>query len=297
MHYPHLTQDTALLAQQADDVRIAALRDECWIGYTRAEEAIAKLTLLLNHPTRHRMPSLLLCGVTNNGKSTLITRFLMEHPPVPSAEGDIIPVLYVETPSSPHARRFYLNLLRRLTPSYPASRSLPVQEADAVHMLRMFRVRMLIIDEIHNILSGELSQIRQFLALLRFLSNTLAIPIVAVGTRDALAAMQADDQTANRFEPFVLPLWRPGEEYLTLLDSFEAILPLRTPSDLSDPPMADRIMALSEGILGEIVTVLTLAAEVAIRSGKERIDLEILRTLDFVPPSRRRHQAHAQFDT
>lgn len=298
MTYAHLTGDTALLAEQPDAVRIAALAEECWVGYTRAEQALAKFRWLLDHPRRHRMPNLLLCGLTNNGKSALITRFLMEHPPCRRETGDTeeIRVLCVEAPSGPHARRFYLTLLRQLNPSYPASRSLAVQEADTIHLLRTVGLRMLIIDEIHNILTGTRDQVRQFLNLLRFLGNMLEIPIVGVGVKEALATMQADDQTANRFEPFVLPRWRPGEEYLTLLDSLEAILPLRAPSDLSDPALADRIMAMSEGILGEIVTVLTRSTEAAIQSGKERIDAAILRSIAFIPPSQRRHHAHAQLD-
>jgi hypothetical protein len=51
----------------------------------------------------------------------------------------------------------------------------------------------------------------------------LQIPLVAVGTAEAMNALQSDDQLANRFEPVGLPPWRNGEEYLQLLSTLEAV--------------------------------------------------------------------------
>jgi Bacterial TniB protein len=45
---------------------------------------------------------------------------------------------------------------------------------------------MLMIDEIHNIISGSVSRQRQFLNVLKYLSNDLQIPLVTFGTQDAL---------------------------------------------------------------------------------------------------------------
>ena len=66
--------------------------------------------------------------------------------------------------------------------------------------------------------------------------------------------MQSDDQLANRFEPVGLPPWREGSEYQQLLNTLEAVLPLRHPSDLSEAEIAHKILAKAEGILGGIVS-------------------------------------------
>jgi len=42
---------------------------------------------------------------------------------------------------------------------------------------------------------------------LKFLSIELRMPVVALGTNEALCAMRADPQIASRFEPFALPRW------------------------------------------------------------------------------------------
>jgi hypothetical protein len=59
--------------------------------------------------------------------------------------------------------------------------------------------------------------------------------------------------------------------------SFEAILPLRLPSDLRDPKVHQRILSLTEGVLVRICRLLDTAAIEAIRSQKERIDLSLLK--------------------
>jgi hypothetical protein len=157
--------------------------------------------------------------------------------------------------------------------------------------MRIAGVRILVIDELHNLLAGQRLQQRRFLNLLRWLGNELCIPLVAAGTVEALRAIQSDDQLANRFSPFALPPWRMGEEYLRLLNTLEALLPLREPSHLVEPALAKKILALGEGILGEFVTVVTGAAAEAITSGEEHIHLGTLDRLVFVPPSERRHAA------
>jgi hypothetical protein len=85
----------------------------------------------------------------------------------------------------------------------------------------------------------------------------LQIPLVAVGTAEAFHAVQSDDQLANRFEPTRLPPWHDGEEYRQLLSTLEALLPLRRPSQLANTGLAEKILAAAEGILGEVVSIVS----------------------------------------
>jgi hypothetical protein len=63
-----------------------------------------------------------------------------------------------------------------------------------------------VIDELHNVLSGSRDRQRRLLNALRWIGNELQIPLVGVGTAEALQAIRSDDQLVNRFEPFPLPL-------------------------------------------------------------------------------------------
>ena len=160
-------------------------------------------------------------------------------------------------PPAPDERRFFSAVLEALGAPDRSNDRLAAKQDMAMRMLRATDVRMLVIDEVHNILSGSRDQQRRFLNLLRWLGNELQIPLVAVGTAEALRAIQSDDQLANRFTPFNLPPWRMGPEYLRLLNTLEAMLPLRERSGLEEPAMAQKLLTSSEGILGEIVALVT----------------------------------------
>lgn len=94
-------------------------------------------------------------------------------------------------------------------------------------ILKRIGTRVLIIDELHNMLAGSSAAQREFLNLLRFLGNEPRIPIVGVGTRDAYLAIRTDPQLENRFNPIILPVWAEGEEFSGLIRSFVATFPLR----------------------------------------------------------------------
>ena len=132
------------------------------------------------------------------------------------------------------SRRFFGAILDRARlPPHAVRTRLPSARKRRCGCCGETSVRFLVIDEVHNILSGSRLQQRRLLNLLRWLGNELQIPLVAVGTAEALHAVQSDDQLANRFEPIGLPPWRDGEEYRQLLSTLEALLPLRRPSQLA----------------------------------------------------------------
>jgi hypothetical protein len=213
--------------------RLQRVRAERWIGYPRAHDALAKLEQLFTHPTRQRMPNLLLVGPTNNGKTMIIEKLRRLHPSVLREETDAehLPIVCVQMPSEPTGTRFYALLLYSMhAPPRPGAR-VDVLETLALRIMRNAGVRMLVINELHNILAGAPTRQREFLALIRFLGNELHIPIVGVGTKEAYLAIRSDDQLENRFEPFVLPLWQENQELASLLASFLAVLPLRRRSD------------------------------------------------------------------
>ena len=86
-------------------------------------------------------------------------------------------------------------------------------------------------------------------------------------------AFQSDAQIHSRFTPLELPRWSESEEFRRLLAAFEAALPLKRPSELTQRPLVQYLSAASGGLLGEVSRLLNDAAEAAIRDGSERITL------------------------
>ena len=290
--YEHLHPSAQAWADEDATARIRRIRTDRWIGYARAESTLAAIEDVLSFPKRTRMPNLLLVGQTNNGKTMIVEKFRRSHAPVEAIDaedgGAQIPVLKIQMPSGPDERRFFGAILEELGMGHWPRDHLAARQSDAVRLMRATGVRMLIIDELHNILAGARTQQRRLLNLLRWVGNELQIPLVGVGTAEALRAIRSDDQLANRFEPLPLPLWTEDEAYRRLLGTLEALLPLRKPSGLAEPVLAKAIFARSEGVLGEIVAIVTRAAAEAVRSGSEAITPRLIVNSGFTPPSDRR---------
>lgn len=295
VEYSHLHASIRPLAEENNESRIRRIRTDRWITYGRAEAALAAMDDLLSFPKRTRMPNLLLVGPTNNGKTMIVEKFRRSHPSIEAratAEGAAnVPVLKVQMPAGPDEPRFFAAILNELGFPHRYVDRLSKRQDAAVRMLRETGVRILVIDEVHNLLSGSRVQQRRLLNLLRWLGNELQIPLVAVGTAEALHAVQSDDQLANRFEPMGLPPWRNGEEYRQLLSTLEAVLPLRRPSQLVEPMLAEKILSTAEGILGEIVSIITRAAVRAVMTGAEAITAKLIDDTGFISPTQRRRVA------
>jgi len=291
----HLLQKAAGYLSCPDVERIAYIRSPKWIGYPRAQDILSQLEKLLAHPKSHRMPNLLIIGDTNNGKTMLVQRFCGRHKPQDNPEGEaaVVPVLYVQAPPVPDESRFYNAILELLFAPYKPGDRADRKQFQAIKLLRAVGLKMLIIDEIHHILAGAMTKQKAFLNVIKYLGNELEVPIVGVGTRDAFRAIQTDLQLSNRFDRALLPRWSNDEEFLRLLATFERMIPLRHPSELIDGALADRIYSMSEGYLGEISRVLATAAVVAVETGQERIDKQVLNHIGWIPPSERRKEPRA----
>ncbi len=274
-----------------DEERIQHLRADRWIGYTKARSALQRLEELFNWPSKLRMPNLLIIGPTNNGKSMIIEKFKRDHLWTAVREDidhEVIPVVVVQTPSEPAVARFYAMLLASIgAPIRPKARIAELEQL-TLRLLKSVQAKILVIDELHNLLAGTTDVRQEFLNLLRFLGNELRIPIVGVGTRDAYLAIRSDAQLENRFEPLLLPVWEEGDELLALLASFSAVLPLKRVSDIANEATARYILARTEGTIGEIAKLLTAAAIVAIETGEESVNQRTLGQAAYLSPTERR---------
>lgn len=284
----HLHPSAQAISRLPAAERLRHVRAERWIGYSRATATLERLESLYSWPGRQRMPNLLLIGATNNGKSMIIEKFRRSHPAVSHPDREQIPVLAVQMPSDPTVSRFYVALQAALgAPLRPRQRLAELEQV-TLTLLRTVGVRVLVIDELHNVLAGRADTRREFLNLLRFLGNELRIPLVGVGTREAYLAIRSDDQLENRFEPYTLPRWEPDEEACSLLASFAASFPLRRRSQIATPDMARYLLTRAEGTIGELTALLTDAAVAAIETGQEAINQRTLLLAPYLGPSERR---------
>jgi type II secretory pathway predicted ATPase ExeA len=229
------------------------------------------------------MPNLLVVGESGSGKSTILRRFELEN----SVEMDeecnpIVPVLKFDMPPEPSESRFWSTILNELMIAHKSTERVSEKQRRAEQNLLFCKVKMLVIDEIHNLLHGSIRQQRQFLSVLKNLSNKLQIPLVLSGTRESILIMHTDAQLSSRFTVTGIDKWKLDREYLRLLASFERLLPLQKESKLASEILATKIFRMSDGNLGAISRIIESAALHAIRTGEERITVNILDSINWV---------------
>lgn len=288
--YQHLSASTALCMDKGTDERLIKIRDYCWIDYPQANRILSKFEKLLTVPKRHRMPWIAFISDDNNGKTRLAYRFLLLHEPDLNLDGDAIiaPVMLVDAPSKPSEGQFYSNILNRIAYPYNKSDSIPVKQAYVLKQLSSIQLRVLIIDGFHNMLIGGPKKRQQILNIIKYLSNELNISIIGVGNKEVLHCIQHDPHAVSRFEQITLPKWLLNHDFITYLGNIEKELPLLYPSNLTEPCISQKLFSMSEGLLGELSDILSLAATEAILSGEEKITEKLLDRLSWIKPSQKK---------
>lgn len=294
----HLRPEISGLLCLSNEERIKSLERDIWIEYPAVRKGLRRMKELLHHERRSRMPNLLIVGRTNNGKSMLKEKFHRENKDE-HVDDEINGKLYsrlqsrsiisIQMPSTPNLKRFVLALAEEVDAlNHISLCSLGYMERELYRIIKQLQVKMIMIDELHNILAGPNRNQLEILNMLRYVGNELRVPLICFGTKGAYMAISRDPQLENRFEPVTLPTWKEGRDLEVLLKGFSSILALKRRSDLLQSEIVKFLLTHSDGILGEIAVILKKAAIEAIRSGKERIDLTLLETLDHQSPAERR---------
>lgn len=286
----HLTPRALSQLELSDEDRIVAVRQDKWIELDYAKVLLGELESLLAMGKQTRPRNLLIIGEPNSGKSTIFEQFGNRHPinTDPEAEVSSAPVISIECPDSPDRDALCIWLLEAVFARYKVQDKFEAKFAQVVKIYRNLGVQVLLIDEIHNALTGTLQQQRLFLSCLKRFSNMTKIRIAAAGIEKATLLLAVDDQMTSRFKPIRMPTWKPSNATGTLLTTLENRTPLRKASDLKSPKMMGALHRRAEGSLGDIIDLVRECAVAAIRNKQERITAELVKDLEWTPPSKRR---------
>jgi type II secretory pathway predicted ATPase ExeA len=279
--FEHLSSESKEEAYLPSEERIRRIQAERWIGYARAETILGRLDELLQYPQRDRMPCLLLHAATGMGKTKLLRKFRRTHPPVFDSTVGVqrMQIVAMQMPPEPDEKSFYTQLLSSLDAPLRTSMNVHQMRHIVRDLLGFVGARMLIIDEVHTLLASTYRQQRILLNTLRYMANELRIPLICAGTADAKIALTTDEQLADRFEAYDLPLWQNDEAFMRLLVSFQSTFPLRRSSDLTSSASRRVLLDRTHGVTVRIVRLLEALAVDAVKTGKEQIDLDSLSNL------------------
>lgn len=274
---------TALL-DASNEERLEHIDKPVFIPYERASEILAEMEDLLDHPKTNRMPNMLIVGRSDNGKTEILKEFLARHPAEDRREFDTVyaPVIYVQAPPGPTENIFLDKMLMLLGVSVKRNDAPDRKLMQLMDILPQIQTKILMIDELNALLAGSVTKQRFFLNMLKYLSNELKISIVAAGTPEAEYAIGSEPQFKSRFPLRPLPRWKEGDDFKKLLRNFEFVMPLRQPSMIYKGELPGKLYGLSEGVIGEVAKILRSAAKHAIKTGEERITMEVIAGCTYV---------------
>ncbi len=285
-NYNHLDEKTQALIELPARQRAHHMLVERFFTHDRLTPIFNQIEFLRYSPPQTRAAGLVVSGSPGSGKSMLASAVERRYGRTRS-DGVLaatMPVLSISMTNAREAKTLYNRMLGALGVPDPGRYVGSDRERRAVELCRAAGVRLLVVDEIQDVLSSTARQQRIALDTLKFLMNELSLPILALGTDEAPDAMKVDKHLNARMEFSGLPEWEYDAYLINFLDAFERVLPLKLPSHLSSPAVAKMLLRISSGRLAKIVKALSFAAAHAAADGTERILPANLENVLFNPP-------------
>lgn len=290
-HGAHLVPSARALLDLPMEERILERWPDLWIGHREAKDIHQWLDQMLASPRSSRPRNGLLHGESGVGKSTTLRRWARlandraarraeEGDPAELGEWAVLPVLLFNTPPKGDETRLYNAMLEAFGYDAKSLRSLADKYCRVKDLIYACQVRVIVMDEFHNALSGRFDQRLHFNVVIKHITNETGIPFVVAGTDSVDQVFRKEDQLHRRFSRFEMKRWKQTSDWAKLLTSFERIIPLAEPSRLFEPEISSRLFSYSNGIIGELSEILRQAAVSAALSGKERIELDMIRPLN-----------------
>jgi hypothetical protein len=179
----HLNEDAVQLAGLDNAERMHVIYEDRWVDYPRAIDLLDVLNGVLARPRTTRMASVAVYADSGMGKTMLLQRFLTQHQASFDKRTGVerTPVLSLQMASRPSEKRFYTQIMDVVGAPPNPRVSLADLEVTALRMLRHIDLKMLLIDETHNILAATYNEQRAMLNLLRYISNELRVSVVCFG--------------------------------------------------------------------------------------------------------------------
>ena len=277
----HLCPEAKTLLSQEMSTRIRAVLKGTMVGHGRLMDLYNKIVWLMAEAGAVRTRGYVICAPPGNGKTSLGAMVTAKHPLMPPSPDSLEQVsskdcaVQVNLAGARTGKGFFVRLLAALQSDSTRGTAIEM-ELRTKDILRRANCRLLIIDEMQDLLNAPAREQLKVIETIKNLMTELRIPVLAMGTVPAQENFHADPHMMARFKTIELPLWSANDELAAMLKGIESTLPLPSPSNLAEPKVMQYLVKSTGGVLAEIVLKIRQAAAYAIASGDDRITLEML---------------------
>lgn len=282
-NYGHLLPAALDALDLPVNLRVRDILERRFITHERINAIFKYVDYLMLRPSRSRAAGMVIIGDPGAGKTDLLEQ-LRDRFPCHHAQRALVatkPALLFSMCGVREARTLYVRMLSALDYPDNGHQTYRAREQQLLSIARMCGLKLLLIDEIQDVLMGTRTQQVTTLETLRFLMNELGVVLVVAGSEEAEHAIGMDAHLSSRLKLRRLPKWRADNYFAHFLQAMESSLPLRLPSRLHAEGTMKLIVALTDGQTDAIVTLIANAAALAVLSGEEHIShgqLELART-------------------
>jgi hypothetical protein len=256
--------------------QIRSVFSPCFVEHPTAALVLNEVDWLVKRPRPDRAQGIIVSGPPKSGKTAIASA-------ISSLHGER--VLSIQGGGSRSVLGFYARMLAALDSPHRPSHRESDREALVVRLIKARDIRLLIIDEVQDIASGDDRNKPRVLEVIKLLMNTSRLAIVAFGTEGAASPFRTDDHLLARFRLVEMGAWVPSDCLASFLNALESRLGLPKKSNLADPDRMKLICEKADGQLGDIVEVVRNSAVWAIVSGSACINEEHIALSDRMPPN------------
>lgn len=276
--FSHLDADAEEALELPLALRIRDILGDRFISHERINDIFDYADYLMYRPPRSRPAGMAIVGEPGAGKTDLLSKLRDRYPSERARCGVIAtrPTLLFSMCSVRDAREFYVRMLIALGCPEGSAVSAREREQLVLKLARACALRLVLVDEIQDVLKGTQAQQTRTLETLRFVMNELNVVLIVAGSEEAELAISLDAHLSSRLKLKRLPKWVADDYLAHFLQAMESSLPLRQPSRLYAQGTMKLIAKLSGGQTDAIATLVRHAAALAISDGEERITHALL---------------------
>lgn len=278
----HLLDSSKKYLSLSDDQRIIAINsDKLWIEYPQVSQIMNCIENLLKVESKVQAPCMLVSGDGGSGKSSIVNQ-------VKNLSGWKNRLIYIalnQNPQNLTLRELLIDSLELPLQKYRnstlAKTALP-REILEVIILR--GIKGVVIDEFNDGLLVPKNEQLKNLSLLKGLSGPpYHLSIIGFGTLISRSALSYDPQLSRRFYKVDLEDWKETEEFRSFLVGIEENIPLKRSSALYGQEIVNYLLVHTQGRMDGVVKLIRCAASYAVRTGEERITINLLERARLEP--------------
>lgn len=221
-------------------------------------------------------------GESGVGKSTMLRRFLKDHPPVEHEDRTEVPVVYLEVPSRASVSALASATLFSMGSTFWDKGTRPQLTTQLMTLLRECGTRIVVFDEMNHLVDRGGQRTHHDAAdWIKQLGMVGGVSLVLAGTPRTRRLLDVNDQLRNRFgtivtlHPFSVENGR-ANEFARVLRSFLRLLDGLPCLNLADEPLLRATAFATGGRLRSIRNLLVRSVQLAATLPQAQIDLSVL---------------------